>query len=177
MSKTSVAANQVWANNENILVQMDRTHALKCPKGAFSQNKDKTKKRWKIKTYSSNGGQGLDDNILQNAILHVVQEVIATGIVVEAIERKDEFAALLALASDLALALLRVLAQVGQQQDKERVDDKGFVAVADGLVVDGFLVEPVPQERDDGVDGNHEHDADNVTLLCRLCVFDVFNCR
>lgn len=141
--------------------------ALKCLKGALSlkirQCKKKTEK--KKETYSSNGHQGLDDNVLQNAILHVVQKVVAAGVVVEAAEREHELAALLALTSDLVLALLGVLAQVGQQQHKERVDDKGFIAVADGLVVDGLRVEPVAQEGDDSVDGNHEQDADNVSLL------------
>jgi len=60
---------------------------------------------------------------------------------------------------------LVIVAKVGEQKDEERVQDKSLIAVADGLVVDGFLVETVREERDDGIDWDHGHDPDDMTLF------------
>lgn len=43
-----------------------------------------------LKDDGSNSGDGLDDNILKNTVLHVVQEHIARGVVVEAVEGEHE---------------------------------------------------------------------------------------
>lgn len=48
------------------------------------------------------------------------------------------------------------------------MDDEGFVTVADGLVIDGLLIETVRESGNDGVDRNHEQDSHNLALLSRL---------
>ena len=60
--------------------------------------------------------------------------------------------------------------QVMAHEGEEASDGKSLVAVAQNLPVDGVTVEDVRDEGYDGVDGDHEEDADNVLLLPRLRV-------
>lgn len=47
---------------------------------------------------------------------------------------------------------------------EEGVDGEGFVEVADGIRVEGCLYGDETDPRGDGVDGDHEEDADYVAL-------------
>ena len=64
-------------------------------------------------------------------------------------------------------------AQVLVAEGQEVVDDKGFVAVPDGVEVDIVVVlveEQETQPRLESVDGDDEEDADNPSLLGRVGV-------
>jgi hypothetical protein len=60
--------------------------------------------------------------------------------------------------------------EVVAHEGKEAGNRKCLITVAQDLPVDGVLVEDVGDERDDGVHGDHEEDADDVLLLPRLRV-------
>lgn len=47
------------------------------------------------------------------------------------------------------------------QEGEEGGDTEGFVAVAEDLEIDGVVVEVDAEPRDEGVDGDHEQDADD----------------
>jgi len=62
---------------------------------------------------------------------------------------------------------MQALAQITAHEGKETRNRKGFPAIAKHIVVDCFCVVDVRQKGDDGVDGNHEEDADDVALFLR----------
>jgi hypothetical protein len=62
---------------------------------------------------------------------------------------------------------------------EEACDDEGFVAAAQKVEVDGFLVEEETEEREDAVYGYHCEDTDNAIcsapgiLTSRMCLMNV----
>lgn len=64
----------------------------------------------------------------------------------------------------------RGVGEVRQEEEEERGDDEGFVAVADELKIERLAVEHVGEERAHGVDDGHEQQPDNVPLLGRVVV-------
>lgn len=62
---------------------------------------------------------------------------------------------------------MQALAQITAHQGEEAGNGKGFPAIAEDIVVDCFCVVDVGEKGDDGVDGDHEEDADDVALFLR----------
>lgn len=63
------------------------------------------------------------------------------------------------------LLVVQIRRDVMAHQGEEAGDCKCLVAVAENLKVDGIVVVKVAEERDDGIDGYHEQDADD-TRFC-----------
>lgn len=57
------------------------------------------------------------------------------------------------------------ISKVLKEKDEEGGNDKSLVAISDQFIVDKVGVEIVGKPGDDGVDGDHQEDSDNVTLL------------
>lgn len=60
---------------------------------------------------------------------------------------------------------MQVQRDIMTEQSEETRNSKGLIAIPKDLEVDGLLVEQVREEADDGVDGDHQEDADDVALL------------
>ena len=65
---------------------------------------------------------------------------------------------------------MQIRFQILAHQREETGDSEGLVAVPQNLPVDGVPVVLVRDEGDDGVDGEHEEDADDVFLLAGVGV-------
>lgn len=72
----------------------------------------------------------------------------------------------------VVLLLVQVGGDIVAHERKEGGYGEGFVAVADDLVVDGVPVLPDAQEGRDGIDGDHEQNANDVFLLAGLGVVE-----
>ena len=60
---------------------------------------------------------------------------------------------------------MQIRRDIMTEQGKETRDRKSLIAIPEDLEIDGLLVEQVRKETDDGVDGDHQEDTDDVALL------------
>lgn len=72
----------------------------------------------------------------------------------------------------VVLLLVQVGGNIVAHEGKEGGNGEGFVTVADDLVVDGMPVLPDAQKGRDGVDGDHEQNANDVFLLAGLGIVE-----
>lgn len=89
--------------------------------------------------------------------------VLSSGAVLQPVYRQDPVLDL-NVPKVLLLFVQRGRSVVAHESEKAG-NGKGLVAVAHDLPVDCVAIVVVGQERDEGVDGNHEEDADNVLLF------------
>ena len=74
--------------------------------------------------------------------------------------------------AEVILLVVQVGGDIMAHKGKEGGNGKCFIAVADDLIIDGMPVLPEAQPGRDGVDGDHEQDANDVLLLAGLGVVE-----
>ncbi len=120
-----------------------------------------------FRAHGNECAKGSNDGVLKYTDLHEPQKVQSFGSILPPSQGEDPEVVFHFDVAKYSMLLRRRITGVGQDEVEERSNEDGFVAVADGLVVESFFVEEVGHERDDGVDGDHDKEPDNVSLLLR----------
>ena len=116
-----------------------------------------------LHSYRSKRTHGAYNGVLENADLHDPEEMHSLRLPLPGSEWPHPLVEL-EVPEDSMLLCARVTG-VGEKEVEEGRDEDSLVAVANGLVVECVLVEEKAHERHNGVDGYHDEEADNVSLL------------
>lgn len=107
----------------------------------------------------------------QTTLGRAPRPALTTAALGEPIQRPDPRFDGPQLAKEVLLRV-QIRRRVVAEERKEGGNGKGLVAVRHDLEVDGVPVPLDLAERGDGVDGDHEEDADDLLLLARARVVD-----